>query len=73
MPYVLTRGSRPEASLIPYADFLRYQQLQERDVMKRVDVLLACLPQQNAAFDEAEGAADVAVAVAKARSDDGND
>ena len=28
-PYVLTRSSRPEATLIPYEDFLRFQTQQE--------------------------------------------
>lgn len=67
VPYVLTRGSRPEAVLVPYADYLRYQQLQERDVLHRVDALLARLAEQNAAFDESEVAADVAEAIAEAR------
>lgn len=70
VPYVLTRGSRPEAALVPYADYLRYQQLQERDVLRRVDALLTRLAEQNAAFDANEVAADVAAAVAEARSGD---
>ena len=28
-PVVLTRGSRPEAALIPYEDYLRFQQMQD--------------------------------------------
>jgi prevent-host-death family protein len=30
VPYVLTRGSRPEAALVPYEDYLRFQELEER-------------------------------------------
>ncbi|OGO42611.1 MAG: hypothetical protein A2Z04_07615 [Chloroflexi bacterium RBG_16_57_9] len=30
IPYVLTRGSRPEAALIPYEDFVRFQEMQEK-------------------------------------------
>lgn len=71
VPYVLTRGSRPEAVLIPYTDYLRYQQLQERDVLKRVDALLARLVEQNAVFDEDEVVADVAAAIAEVRADNG--
>lgn len=71
VPYVLTRGSRPEAVLIPYTDYLRYQQLQERDVLKRVDALLARLAEQNAVFDEDEVVADVAAAIAEVRADNG--
>lgn len=72
VPYVLTRGSRPEAVLVPYADYLRYQQLQERDLLRRVDALLTRLAEQNAAFDESEVAADVAEALAEARAEVGN-
>lgn len=59
IPYVLTRGSRPEAVLVPYAEYLRLQQLQEQDVLRRVDEMLIRLAEQNAAFDEAEVRADV--------------
>ena len=71
IPYVLTRGSRPEAVLVPYSDYLRYQQLQERDVLRRVDVMLARLSEQNAAFDEDEVAANVHTGVAEGRALDG--
>lgn len=43
IPYVLTRGSRPEAALIPYPKYLRFQQLQERDVLRRVDAMMTRL------------------------------
>ena len=56
--YVLTRGSRPEAALISYEEFLRFQALQERDVMARFDQLVARMAEQNAAVDEREVAAD---------------
>lgn len=35
-PYVLTRSSRPEAVLIPYEDFLRFQAQQEQLVVVQV-------------------------------------
>jgi prevent-host-death family protein len=37
IPYVLTRGSRPEAALISYEDFLRLQALREEGVLARFD------------------------------------
>ena len=36
-PYVLTRGSRPEAALIPYDEYLQFLQLREADVLQRMD------------------------------------
>jgi len=60
--YVLTRGSRPEAVLIPYEDFLRFQQLREGEVLKRFDRLLAKMAEVNAAWSEEEVARDLAEA-----------
>ncbi|MCX6024880.1 MAG: type II toxin-antitoxin system Phd/YefM family antitoxin [Chloroflexi bacterium] len=40
IPYVLTRGSRPEAALVPYEEYLRFQQFQEKDVLGRFDRLI---------------------------------
>ncbi len=62
-PYVVTRGSRPEAALVSYEEFLRYRALRERDVLDRFDHLGACMAEQNAAFDEEEVTADVAAAM----------
>lgn len=61
--YVLTRGSRPEAALISYEEFLRFQALQERDVMVRFDQLVARMAEQNAAVDEGEVAAEIDAAL----------
>ena len=65
VPYVLTRGSRPEAVLISYEEFLRFQALQERDVMARFDQLVARMAEQNAAVDEREVAADIDATLAE--------
>ena len=62
VPYVLTRGSRPEAALIPYEEFLRFQALQEQDVLNRFDELMARMAAQHEALDEEDVAADVAAA-----------
>jgi prevent-host-death family protein len=65
IPYVLTRGSRPEAALIPYEEFLRFQALKEEEVFARFDRLVARMAKQNAAASEEEVAADVAIALAE--------
>ncbi len=62
VPYVLTRGSRPEAVLIAYQDFLRYQELEEAQILAQYDQLVARMASQNEAFSEDEVAADVAAA-----------
>ena len=59
---VLTRGSRPEAVLIPYEDYLRFQQMQESEVLARFDRVWSRLAEVNAAYGEEEIAADIRVA-----------
>ena len=65
VPYVLTRGSRPEAALIPYEEFLQFQALKERDLLARFDQLVERMSAQHATVSEAEVEADVAAARAE--------
>ena len=59
VPYILTRGSRPEAALIPYEEYQRYRQLYENEVLTRFDRLTARMAEQNAAFSDDEVLADI--------------
>jgi prevent-host-death family protein len=59
---VLTRGSRPEAVLISYEDYLRFQQMQESEVLARFDKVWNRLSEVNTAFSENELAADIKAA-----------
>ncbi len=58
-PIILTRGSRPEAVLIPYEDYLRFQQMQEAEVLARFDRVWARLDELNAGYSDEEIAADI--------------
>jgi prevent-host-death family protein len=62
VPLVLTRGSRPEAVLIPYEDYLRFQQMQESEVLSRFDRVWNRLSQLNATIGDDELAADIKAA-----------
>jgi prevent-host-death family protein len=62
IPLILTRGSRPEAVLIPYEDYVRFQQMQEREVLARFDKVWDHLAELNAEFSEEEIAADIKAA-----------
>ncbi len=62
VPLVLARGSRPEAVLIPYEDYLRFQQMQESEVLARFDRVWSRLAEVNAAYSEDEIAADIQAA-----------
>lgn len=59
---ILTRSSRPEAVLIPYEDYLRFQQLQESEVLAHFDKVWDRLAEVNAEFSEDEIAADIKAA-----------
>ena len=65
VPYILTRGSRPEAALISYEEFVRFQAFQEQEVLARFDQLMARMARQNAAVSEEEVSSDVAAALAE--------
>jgi prevent-host-death family protein len=58
-PLILTRGSRPEAVLISYEDYLRYQQMEESEVLARFEKVWDRLAEVNASFSEDELAADI--------------
>jgi prevent-host-death family protein len=62
IPLVLTRGSRPEAVLIPYEDYLLYQQLQESEVLARFDRVWNRLAKVNDSVNEQELNADIEAA-----------
>jgi len=61
-PVILTRGSRPEAVLIPYEDYLHFQQMQESEVLARFDRVWSRLAEVNASFSDDEIAADIQAA-----------
>lgn len=61
-PLVLTRGSRPEAVLISYEDYLRFNQMQESEVLAGFDRVWNRLAEVNAAFSEEEIARDIKAA-----------
>ena len=61
-PVILTRGSRPEAVLIPYEDYLRFQQMQETEVLAHFDRVWNRLAEVNAGISDNEIAADIKAA-----------
>jgi prevent-host-death family protein len=62
IPVVLTRGSRPEAVLISYPDYQRYQETQENEVLARFDQVWDRLAEANTAFSDEEIAVDIEAA-----------
>ncbi|MFH1908327.1 MAG: type II toxin-antitoxin system Phd/YefM family antitoxin [Chloroflexota bacterium] len=67
--YILTRGSRPEAALIPYEDYVRIQSMSEDDVLERFDRLMEKMRLVNAGRSEEEVQADVEAAIREVREE----
>ena len=61
-PLILTRGSRPEAVMIPYKDYLRFQRIEESEVLARFDRVWEKLGELNAKYSDDEIAADIRAA-----------
>jgi prevent-host-death family protein len=61
-PVILTRGSRPEAVLLSYQDYLRFQEIQESEVMAQFDRVWDRLAEANAEYSDEEIAADIEAA-----------
>jgi len=68
VPYILTRGSRPEAVLVPYDQYLKFVRADEAGVLKRFDELLAHMAEVNAKYPEEEVEADLREATKIVRS-----
>lgn len=64
-PYVLTRGSRPQAAIISYAEFARFLAWKEGEILAEFDRARLRLAEQKAGFSDDEVAADVAAAIAE--------
>ncbi len=68
MPYVLTRGSRPEAAIVPYEEFTRFMAWKEQEIVAEFDRAMMRLAEQNAVYSDDEIAADVDAAIAEVRA-----
>jgi prevent-host-death family protein len=67
-PYILTRGSRPEVVMIPYDQYLKYVQLDEKGVTERLDRALAYMAEVNAQYSDNQVEADLIGATRAVRS-----
>lgn len=67
MPYVLTRGSRPEAAIISYNEFTQFLAWQEQAVLAEFDKAMQRMAERNANYSDDEIAADVEQAIAEVR------
>jgi prevent-host-death family protein len=66
-PYILTRGSRPEAVLIPYEEYVRYQTINEENLKERFEEALEKIRQAVGERSEEEMQADIEAAIREVR------
>ena len=66
--YILTRGSRHEVVMIPYEQYLKYVQLDEKGIVERMDRTLARMAELNAQYSDEEVEADLLEATKIVRS-----
>jgi len=66
-PYILTRGSRPEAVMIPYEQYVKFVQLDETGVVQRFTKLLSYMSAVNAGYSEEEVERDLLEATRRIR------
>lgn len=67
VPYILTRGSRPEAVMIPYEQYTEFVRLDEAGVMERFERLLKRMSAANAVYTEREVETDLIEATKRIR------
>ena len=68
IPYILTRGSRPEVVMIPYEQYLKYLQSDEKGIVERMDRALARMAELNAEYSDEQVEADLIEATKIVRS-----
>jgi prevent-host-death family protein len=69
VPYILTRGSRREAVIIPYEQYEKFLQTRESRILDHIDYALARMAEVNARYADTEVEADLqqATRVVRAR------
>lgn len=67
IPYILTRGSRPEAVLIPYEEYVRYQNINEENLKERFEEVLGKIRQAVGERSEDEIQADIEATIREVR------
>jgi prevent-host-death family protein len=65
--YILTRGSRPEAVMIPYAQYQRFVRMDESEVLSRFDKLTKRMQEVNARYSDEEVESDLNAATRELR------
>ncbi len=67
VPYILMRGSKPEAVLIPYEEYVKYKKFSDEDANQKFDAMVKRLSELNAKYSDEEVERDVEEAIQEVR------
>jgi conserved hypothetical protein TIGR00305 len=65
IPYILMRGSKPQAVLIPYEEYIKYQTWERESENQRYERVMRRMQELNAHYSDEEIEADVEAAIQK--------
>jgi PHD/YefM family antitoxin component YafN of YafNO toxin-antitoxin module len=69
IPYILMRGSKPQAVLIPYEDYIKYQTWERESENQRYERVMRRMQELNAHYSDEEIEADVEAAIQEVRAE----
>jgi prevent-host-death family protein len=67
VPYILMRGSKPQAVLIPYEEYLKYKKFSDEEANRKFDGMVKRLGELNAKYSDEEVQRDVEEAIQEVR------
>jgi prevent-host-death family protein len=67
IPYILTRGNKPQAVLIPYEEYLKYKKFSDEEANHKFDAMQKRLGVLNAKYSDEEVQSDVEAAIQEVR------
>lgn len=69
IPYILMRGSKPQAVLIPYEEYIKYQTWERESENQRYERVMRRMQELNAHYSDEEIEADVEAAIQEVRAE----
>jgi prevent-host-death family protein len=69
IPYILMRGSKPQAVLIPYEEYVKFQKFTREEANRKFDNMMKRMQELNGHFSDEEVERDVEQAIQEVRAE----
>ena len=69
IPYILMRGSKPQAVLIPYEEYVKFQKFTMEEANQKFDAMMKRMQELNGHFSDEEVEQDVEQAIQEVRAE----